>query len=137
MSRTFCTPLLKSSVMNSLTRECPITSSLLYPTSLIAHWFQTLTRPRVSTPKIGALAKSIRRVYSLSWASRPVMSCPIPTTPITLPCSSRRVVALRRTSKRTPALVIRGNSKLAVSSPCKASSRTACTAVLNSSVMNS
>ena len=38
-------------------------------------------------------------------------SCPIPTTPITSPCSSRLVVAFNNTSNLIPAFVIRGNSK--------------------------
>ena len=144
--------------MNSWTRERPMTSSVLYPIKRIAHcqsniskrqwWvndkdrlngnvvtpltlFHTFTHPSVSTPKIGAFAVSISFEYSLSWAKRPVISCPMPlekqrysewractlcaqrrsvlyspTTPITLPCSSLRVVALSRTSKRTPPFVI-------------------------------
>ena len=114
-----------------------MTSSSVYPTILRAHLFQTFTlknkehcewlskaiipttsretyRPWVSTPKIGAFALSISLEYSLSWARRAVISCPIPTTPMTLPCSLRLVVAFNNTSMRAPALVIKGNSKLAV-----------------------
>jgi hypothetical protein len=40
--------------------------------------FHTFTFPSASTPKIGALAVSIRRVYSRSCAKRPVISCPMP-----------------------------------------------------------
>ena len=42
----------------------------------------------------------------------PVMSWPMPTTPMTFPCSLRLVVAFNNTSIRAPAFVISGNSKL-------------------------
>ena len=82
-----------------------MTSSVSKPMRCEAHWFQTLTRPSRSIPKIGAFAVSMRRAYSCSWAIRAVMSWPMPTTPMTLFFSSRRVVALSSTCTRVPALV--------------------------------
>mmetsp|Transcript_8838 Transcript_8838/g.25265 ORF Transcript_8838/g.25265 Transcript_8838/m.25265 type:complete len:237 (-) Transcript_8838:456-1166(-) len=127
LMKTFCTRSLKSSVMNSFTRCRPITSSLEKPVRFDALRFHTLTRPFESMPKIGAFAVSMRRAYSCSCAIRAVMSWPMPTTPMTLFFSSRRVVALSSTCTRVPALVTRGNSKFAVSSPFSAFVNTPCT----------
>mmetsp|Transcript_11699 Transcript_11699/g.29195 ORF Transcript_11699/g.29195 Transcript_11699/m.29195 type:complete len:245 (+) Transcript_11699:559-1293(+) len=60
---------------------------------------------------------SIRRRFS-------VMSCPTPMTPTMAPVTSRRVVALRRTSTLRLSLVKRGNSRLEVSLPARASMST-------------
>lgn len=126
--------MMKYCKLTCSTRFLPMTSWMVYPTRRIAHWFHTLTRPIVSTPNIGALAVSISLEYSRSWAKRAVIwrwddqkirktekislvpynkltSCPIPTTPMILPCSSFLVVALRSTSSLMPPLVMRGNSK--------------------------
>jgi hypothetical protein len=119
--KNFCTPLLKSSVMNSLTRKCNIASMLLYPTNLMAHslvW--------------SILAKSIKQVVyslSLSWArQRNILSNTNNTNNVTLIVTVGRSIQEHiQTDSR--AFVMSGNSKkLAVSStcPCKASSRTAC-----------
>ena len=101
-------------------RARAMTSSVSKPMRCEAHWFQTLTRPSRSIPKIGAFAVSISRAYSCSWAIRAVMSWPMPTTPVALPWSSLRVVAFSKTRTETPAFVTRGNSKFAVSRPSSA-----------------
>ena len=116
--------------MNSFTRCLPITSSLVKPVTSLAFLFHTFTRPFKSIPKIGAFAVSISFEYSCSCAIRAVMSWPMPTTPMTLFFSSRRVVALSSTCTRVPTLVTRGNSKFAVSRPSSAFVNTPCTEAL-------
>mmetsp|Transcript_20629 Transcript_20629/g.51609 ORF Transcript_20629/g.51609 Transcript_20629/m.51609 type:complete len:201 (-) Transcript_20629:1282-1884(-) len=104
--------------------------------------FHSVTIPFKSTPKIGALAVSMSRERSSAMRSCSpvisrisVMSCPTPITPVTSPSGPRLVVAFRRMTFFSPLLVKRGNSKLAVSLPIKASRNTALTESLNSSVM--
>ena len=104
-----------------------MTSSVSKPMRCEAHWFQTLTRPSRSIPKIGAFAVSISQAYSRSCAMRAVMSWPMPTTPTTVPCSSRRVVALSRIWTRVPCFVCRGKPKFAVSTPSRAFMKTSWT----------
>mmetsp|Transcript_98990 Transcript_98990/g.255936 ORF Transcript_98990/g.255936 Transcript_98990/m.255936 type:complete len:201 (+) Transcript_98990:1229-1831(+) len=104
--------------------------------------FHSVTIPLRSTPKIGALAVSIRRDRSSATRSCSlvisrisVISCPTPITPVTSPSGPRLVVALSRIIRRSPSFVKSGNSKLAVSLPFSAASRTSLTETLNSSVM--
>mmetsp|Transcript_42787 Transcript_42787/g.76855 ORF Transcript_42787/g.76855 Transcript_42787/m.76855 type:complete len:246 (-) Transcript_42787:1337-2074(-) len=98
----------------------------------------------MSIPKMGALAVSIslRRSAATvcsrsSVCFRAEMSWPTPTTPIIVPLASLLVAAFSNTSTRSPSFVYSGNSKLAVSCPFKASSRTLLTDCLYSSLMKS
>mmetsp|Transcript_27410 Transcript_27410/g.72807 ORF Transcript_27410/g.72807 Transcript_27410/m.72807 type:complete len:224 (+) Transcript_27410:134-805(+) len=122
--RTSLTDCWNSSVMNVFTRSLPIVCSLLKPSKRAAVAFHSVTLPFVSIPKIGALAVSISLPKSsatcldLATASfNSLMSCPTPTTPVTLPALFRRVVALSNTVYRFPLFDSKGNSKLAVSIP--------------------
>ena len=79
------------------TSRTPITSSLLKPVISTDLRFHSLTSPSASMPKIGALAVSIislrsvaTRESSASVRLGMVMSCPTPTTPMTLPAESLR-----------------------------------------------
>mmetsp|Transcript_14026 Transcript_14026/g.43561 ORF Transcript_14026/g.43561 Transcript_14026/m.43561 type:complete len:237 (+) Transcript_14026:188-898(+) len=113
--------------MKLSTSELPNVSEAKKPVKFAEQTFHTLTSPFMSTPKMGAFALSMSLEYSCSCAMRAVMSWPIPTTPMTLPCSSLLVVAFSRISTDLPALVTSGNSKFAVSSPFKAFVKTSCT----------
>ncbi len=143
-SSTALTDALYSSVIKSRTKSCPSTSSFLNPVILAAVWFHSLIRPSASMPKIGAFAVSMNWVNSAamrsdsSWAIlASVISWPTPMTPIILPSTSRRVVALSHTSTRLPSLVYKGNSKFEDSIPWSAFSSTALTDALYSSVIKS
>mmetsp|Transcript_44399 Transcript_44399/g.127117 ORF Transcript_44399/g.127117 Transcript_44399/m.127117 type:complete len:341 (-) Transcript_44399:267-1289(-) len=142
--RTVWTSSRYSWATNSSTMIFPVDSSLGYPVKSAAFLFHSDTRPSKVTPKMGALAVSIRRykssaivLLSSSALRMFVISCPTPSTPVTVPFASRRGVAFSRMSLRFPSLAIRGNSKFAVSSPWHAEIRTCWTRSRNSGVMKS
>ena len=89
------------------TKFLPSTSSREKPVMAADLLFHSFTSPFASIPKIGAFAVSMNvcsscatRVFSTSTCFRSVMSWPTPSTPTTLPLTSRRVVALSSTSTR-------------------------------------
>ena len=127
-SSTSVTAVCSELRMKSSTRLRPMTSEGAKPVTCAIFWFQMLMQPLRSTPKMGAFAFSIKRVYSCCCERNCVMSCPMPITPVISSRLSWREVALSSTSTRLPSLVISGNSKLAVSSPVSALSKTAFTA---------
>lgn len=52
--RTSFTGFFQSGAMNFSTKFCPIVSCREYPVMASAFWFHSLTKPLVSTPKMGA-----------------------------------------------------------------------------------
>mmetsp|Transcript_64171 Transcript_64171/g.196285 ORF Transcript_64171/g.196285 Transcript_64171/m.196285 type:complete len:286 (+) Transcript_64171:1449-2306(+) len=99
--------------------------------------------PFKSTPKIGALAVSIRRdkssamrCCSAAMALICVMSCPTQITPITSLLGPRRVAALRSSTAFCSPSLTNGSSKLGVCSPFSAFSRTCPMDAFRSSVTN-
>mmetsp|Transcript_57028 Transcript_57028/g.131188 ORF Transcript_57028/g.131188 Transcript_57028/m.131188 type:complete len:210 (-) Transcript_57028:824-1453(-) len=115
------------SMASSTHSQARSASASTAPTTFRISWYTC-----AETVRCAASAASASIFFSSkSRAARiSVMSCPMPTTPITLPCSSRREVAFSRISTRLPSLVISGKSKLAVSTPRSALSSTLCTEVL-------
>mmetsp|Transcript_51408 Transcript_51408/g.96321 ORF Transcript_51408/g.96321 Transcript_51408/m.96321 type:complete len:322 (+) Transcript_51408:3690-4655(+) len=128
--------------MKFFTNSTPIASCLENPESAAACLFHSVTTPRRSTPKIGALAFSIMRERSSAtlWCSAAiaricVMSCPTPMTPMMFPEGPRRVVAFNSSRAVCLPFFTSGNSKLEVSRPLKAFSKMSAMAPLYCSVM--
>mmetsp|Transcript_25068 Transcript_25068/g.72287 ORF Transcript_25068/g.72287 Transcript_25068/m.72287 type:complete len:241 (+) Transcript_25068:411-1133(+) len=126
-SSTWPTESLNSSAMKFDTRDLPIASSYENCDNSANFKFHSVTRPWMSTPKIGAPAVSMMRPKSSAMRSASVFCCfnsvmswPTPSTPMMEPSSPRLGVAFRRTSRRLPALVNNGSSKFATSIPWSA-----------------